>query len=378
MTLEVDVTHRQGSFTLDAQFRTGGGVTALFGRSGSGKTTLAGVIGGLVRPRRGRIAVGGAILLDTDAGVFVPPHRRRIGTVFQEGRLFPHLTVRQNLLFGRAFTPRRHRCEDGPSFEAVVELLGIGHLLARRPGRLSGGETQRVAIGRALLAHPRLLIMDEPLASLDESRRAEILPALERLRDEAGIPSVYVSHALAAGARLATDVVLLDAGRVAAAGPAAEVLGGQLGLAPLLGDREGGAALDGRVARHDARFGLTVLATAAGELTVPRLDRPVGAAVRSLVRARDVMLSLARPDGISALNVLPGWVAEVGAGEGAWVEVRLRCDAGARLVARVTRRSVEELGLVPGRPVFAVIKSVSFADGAGTDEAGATSAEPRP
>ncbi len=368
MTLEVDVTHRQGSFTLDARFRTGGGVTALFGRSGSGKSTLAGAIGGLVRPERGRIAVGGAVLLDTGTGVFVPPHRRRIGTVFQEGRLFPHLTVRQNLLFGRAFAPRRHRAEggDGPSLEAVVELLGIGHLLARRPGRLSGGEAQRVAIGRALLARPRLLIMDEPLASLDEARRAEILPALERLRDEAGIPIVYVSHALAEVARLATDVVVLDAGRVAAAGPAADILGGQLGLAPLLGDREGGAALDGRVARHDARFGLTALATAAGELTVPRLDRPVGAAVRSLVRARDVMLSLARPEGISALNVLAGTVAEVGAGEGPWVEVGLRCGAGARLVARVTRRSVEELGLAPGCPVFAIIKSVSFADGAGT------------
>ena len=372
MTLEVDVLHRQGSFTLDARFRTGGGVTALFGASGSGKTTLAGAIGGLIRPERGRIVVGGAVLLDTSAGVFVPRHRRRIGAVFQEGRLFPHLTVQQNLLFGRAFTPRRLRGQDGLSFEAVVGLLGIAHLLARRPGRLSGGETQRVAIGRALLSHPRLLIMDEPLASLDEARRAEILPALERLRDEARIPIVYVSHALGEVARLATDVVVLDGGRVAAAGPAGEVLGGRLGAAALLGGREGGAALDGRVARHDARFGRTTLPTMAGELTVPGLNRPVGAAVRSLVQARDVMLSLARPEGISALNVLPGTVAEVGAGEGAWVEVRLRCGAGAHLVARVTRRSVEELGLVPGRPVFAVIKSVSFADGAGATVAGAT------
>lgn len=360
MTLEVEILHRQGAFTLDAQFRTEGGVTALFGSSGSGKTTLINAIGGLIRPDRGRIAAGGAVLVDTACGVFVPRHRRRIGYVFQEGRLFPHLTVRQNLLFGRAFTPRRHRGSDGIAFEGVVDLLGIAPLLARRPGALSGGEKQRVAIGRALLAHPRLLLMDEPLASLDEARKAEILPTLERLRDEAGIPIVYVSHALGEVARLATDVVVLDGGRVAAAGPAREVLGGRLGLAPLVGDREGGAVLDGRVAGHDARYGLTVLATAAGELTVPRLDRPVGAAVRALVRARDVMLSLTRPDGISALNVLPGTVAELGGGEGAWVEVRLRCGGDAHLLARVTRRSAEELALAPGRSVFAVIKSVSF------------------
>ena len=369
MSLEVEILHRQGAFTLDVQFRAAGGVTALFGNSGSGKTTLVGAIGGLIRPSRARIAVDGTVLADTAAGVSVPRHRRRIGIVFQEGRLFPHLTVRQNLLFGRFFTPRRHRREDrdgsggGMAFEGVVDLLGIAPLLARRPAGLSGGEKQRVAIGRALLAHPRLLLMDEPLASLDEARKAEILPVLERLRDEAGLPIVYVSHALDEVVRLATDVVVLDAGRVAAAGPAREVLGGRLGTAALRDDREGGAVLDGRIAGHDARFGLTALATPAGELAVPGLDRPVGAAVRAFVRARDVVLCLTRPEGISALNVLPGTVAEVGAGQGAWMEVRLRCGAGADLLARVTRRSVDELGLVPGRPIFAVIKSVSFDDG---------------
>ena len=369
MTLEVEVLHRQGAFTLDARFRTEGGVTALFGRSGSGKTTLVNAIGGLIRPDRGRIAVEGTILIDTASGLFVPRHRRRIGTVFQEGRLFPHLTVRQNLLFGRVFTPRPRKGADGMAFEDVVDLLGIRHLLARRPGGLSGGEKQRVAIGRALLARPRLLLMDEPLASLDEARKVEILPVLERLRDEAGIPIVYVSHALSEVARLATDIVVMDNGRIAAAGPAHEVLGGQLGTAPLVGDREGGALLDGQVAGHDARFGLTTLATAAGELTVPGLDRPLGAAVRALVRARDVMLSLTRPHGISALNILPGTVVELGGGEGAWIEVRLRCGDGAHLLARVTRRSVEELALASGRPVFAVIKSVSFDGGRSPDQA---------
>ena len=200
MSLEVEIDHRQGAFRLRGSFRSDGRLTALFGRSGSGKTTLVNVIAGLIRPERGRIAVDGATLLDTQAGVFVPKHRRRIGYVFQEGRLFPHLSVRQNLLFGRWFAGReggaRTRASD---LDAVVALLGIGHLLRRRPAGLSGGEKQRVAIGRALLARPRLLLMDEPLASLDEARKAEILPFIERLRDEAGVPIVYVSHAVGRG-----------------------------------------------------------------------------------------------------------------------------------------------------------------------------------
>ena len=167
MSIEVAVRHRLGTFRVDAAFSAGAGLTALFGRSGAGKTTLVNAVAGLLRPERGRVAVEGQVLLDTAAGRFVPPHRRRIGYVFQEGRLFPHLNVRQNLGFGRWFTGRRHRFG---SFADTVELLGIGHLLERRPGGLSGGEKQRVAIGRALLASPRLLLMDEPLASLDEAR----------------------------------------------------------------------------------------------------------------------------------------------------------------------------------------------------------------
>ena len=363
--LEVDILHRQGAFTLDVRFRAGGGVTALFGPSGSGKSTLVGAIGGLIRPARGRVAVGGTVLMDTDTGVFVPRHRRRIGYVFQEGRLFPHLTVRRNLLFGRAFTPRRHRRSDGVTFEGVVDLLDVGHLLDRRPGGLSGGEKQRVAIGRALLAHPRLLLMDEPLASLDAARKAEILPLLERLRDEAGVPIVYVSHAPGEVARLATTVVVLDGGRVVSVGPAREVLGERPGASPPAEGRGDGVVLDGRVAGHDARFGLTVLATAAGELVVPRLDRPVGAAVRVGVRARDVVLCLTKPHGLGALNVLPGTVAEVGGGGGAWVEVRLVCGEGAGLLARVARKTVEDLAFVPGRAVFAVVQTVSLDGDAG-------------
>src|SRR5215467_4454571 len=206
MTLAIDIRHRLGSLQLDAKFDTGGGLVALFGRSGSGKTSIVNIIAGLIRPDHGCVVNDDVVLVDTARGIFVPRHRRRIGYVFQEGRLFPHLTVRQNLLYGRWFAPRA--AGRGDDLERVVDLLGIGSLLERRPGRLSGGEKQRVAIGRALLADPRLLLMDEPLASLDEARKGEILPYIERLRDESRIPIVYVSHAIAEVTRLATTIVV--------------------------------------------------------------------------------------------------------------------------------------------------------------------------
>ncbi|WP_245501208.1 molybdenum ABC transporter ATP-binding protein [Lichenibacterium minor] len=353
--LSVEVTHRQGTFSLDVSFAAPGGVTALFGRSGAGKTTLVGAIGGLLRPARGRIALGDRVLLDTERGIFVPRHRRRIGTVFQEGRLFPHLSVRQNLLFGRWFAPRS---EGGAGFDAVVDLLGIAPLLGRRPAGLSGGEKQRVAIGRALLAKPRLLLMDEPLSALDDARKAEILPYVERLRDEAGVPIVYVSHSVAEVARLADTLVVLEGGRVAAAGPAGEILS-RLDVAPLAGAREAGAVLDARVAAQDEGFGLTILHTRAGPLRVPRIDLPLGTALRVQVPARDVLLSLGAPVGTSALNVLPAVVAEIRARDGAGAEVRLDCG-GAALLARITRLSLSEMGLAPGSRVFAVVKSVAL------------------
>ena len=232
-------------------------------------------------------------------------------------------------------------------------MLGIGALLDRQPDSLSGGEKQRVAIGRALLAHPRLLLMDEPLASLDEARRAEILPYIERLRDQAGVPIVYVSHSVTEVARLATTVVILSEGRVTAVGPVLDIL-------PLADAGDAGSVLDATVARHDEAFQLTVLASAAGELQVPRLAAPVGSAVRAYIRARDVMISLRPPEEISALNVLPGRIAAVAPdANGAQADVRLDCN-GAVLSARLTAKSVHRLALAPGRPVFAVIKSVSF------------------
>jgi molybdate transport system ATP-binding protein len=221
MSVAVDFRHRLGDFELDIRFESRGGVTALFGRSGAGKTSVINVIAGLIRPERGRVSIDGETLVDTEKRIFLPTHRRRVGYVFQEGRLFPHLSVRQNLLYGQWFTARAQRYE---SLSRVVELLGIGALLERRPGSLSGGEKQRVAIGRALLASPRLLLMDEPLASLDEARKAEILPYIERLRDEVRVPIVYVSHSAAEVTRLASTIVVLSDGRVAASGETASVM----------------------------------------------------------------------------------------------------------------------------------------------------------
>jgi molybdate transport system ATP-binding protein len=215
MMLTVDVEKRLGEFSIAACFETAAGVTALFGPSGAGKTTLANMIAGLVVPDRGRITLAGDVLFDSDRRIDVPAHRRHIGYVFQEGRLFPHLTVAANLDYGR----RMHRLpRDSAELQRIVALLDIGHLLERHPGRLSGGERQRVAVGRALLMRPRLLLLDEPLASLDAARKREILPYLERLRDQASVPMVYVSHHAGELRRIATNVVRLDAGRVTAVG----------------------------------------------------------------------------------------------------------------------------------------------------------------
>jgi len=355
MTLAVSVRQRLGSFAIDAAFESRGRLTALFGPSGSGKTSLVNLIGGLTRPAEGRIAVDGRVLVDTAARVFVPKHRRRIGYVFQDARLFPHLTVRQNLRYGRFFTPAGERYSD---FGRVVDLLGIGELLERRPSRLSGGEKQRVAIGRALIASPKLMLMDEPLAALDEGRKAEILPYIERLRDEGEIPIVYVSHAIAEVARLATDLVIMAAGKIEACGPAAGLLS-RLDLADTAGRDEASALIDLVMVGQDAEFGLSVLRSTAGEWRVPRVEVPPGAKLRARIRARDVMIAMAPPSGISALNVLAATVEELR--EDGPVDVLLALRSGAdRLLARVTRRSRAQLELAPGRAVFAVVKAVAF------------------
>ena len=355
MTLSVEVRHRLGAFELDAAFESSGQLTALFGASGSGKTSLVNIIAGLIRPDAGRIAAGGRVLVDTAKRVFVPKHRRRIGYVFQDARLFPHMTVRQNLAYGSWFAPRGERHAEK---SMVLDLLGIGDLLDRKPSLLSGGEKQRVAIGRALLANPQLILMDEPLASLDEARKAEILPYIERLRDEIKVPIVYVSHSVAEVARLATDIVVLKSGKVLASGPTVDIMQ-RLDLLPDDERAEGGAVLDMIVASHDQRYGMTVLGSPAGEIRVPLLDAAPGAAIRLRIRARDVILATQRPQGLSALNILAGKIAGISSDRGPLVDVKVDCN-GQTIVARLTRQSTHGLDLKLGQDVFAVIKTVSF------------------
>jgi molybdate transport system ATP-binding protein len=354
MTIEVDVTHRLGAFTLDVRFTSQGRLTALFGQSGSGKTSLVNIIGGLTRPDRGRVVVNGTALVDTAAGIFVPAWRRRIGYVFQEGRLLPHLTVRQNLTFGRRFRPA---AEHTIPLDDVIDLLGIGKLLQRRPGRLSGGEKQRVAIGRAFLSSPRLLLMDEPLAALDEERKEEILPFIIRLRDEYDIPIVYVSHSLTEVSRLANAIAVLRGGRLLAFGDPAEVLS-RAELVPPDAIDEAGALIEARVSGHDAEFGLTMLDCGAGLVRVPRLDLPIDTSVRVRFRNRDVMVATASPAGLSALNVFAGKVTALRE-SGHALEVDIDCN-GVRLAARLTRKSAVTLGLAAGMPVYAIVKAVTM------------------
>ena len=352
MTLTLQVRHRFKGFELNVDVKAPPGVTVLFGPSGSGKTTLINAVAGLLRPDEGRIVAGDFVLLDTQVRRQLAPHRRRIGYVFQEGRLFPHLTVRQNLLYGRWFAPRDAQ---GESFDRVVEMLGIGHLLTRRPGALSGGEKQRVAIGRALLACPKLILADEPLAALDEARKAEILPYFERLRDEVSVPILYVSHSLAEVARLATTVIALREGRVVAEGPPDRVLGD----VAVVGVRDVASILRARVVAH-YDDGLSELATAAGPLHLPRIHEAAGAVIRVRIMANEVILSREAPQGLSALNILRGRIAEIQLGRGPAARVILEIG-DERLMARVTRRAVVALGLEPGQTCHAILKSIAVA-----------------
>jgi len=357
--IEIDVGKRLGAFLLEARFAAPAtGITALFGRSGAGKTTLVNLLAGLVRPDRGRIVVGGEVLFSADEGIDVPPERRRLGYVFQEGRLFPHYSVRGNLTYGR----RRGARGGAIGFDAVVALLGLGALLDRRPGDLSGGEKQRVAIGRALLAQPRLLLMDEPLASLDAPRKAEILPFIKRLRDELHLPIIYVSHAMEEIVRLADTLVLMSEGRIAAVG-SVEELTSRLDLRPLTGRYEAGAVIRATVAGHDVTYGLSELAFPGGRLRVSHVALPLGTPVRARIRARDVALATTRPVGISFRNIFPARVTEIAPERAPIVDVRLDIGTPTQPVAlwaRVTARAAHELGLTPGREVFALVKTVAL------------------
>ena len=354
MALEVRVASRLGDFALDAEFSCENGVAALFGPSGSGKSTLVDLIAGLRRAEHGRIALGGRVLFDSASGVFVPAHRRRLGYVFQEARLFPHMTVRNNLSYGRRWAPRGAAV---PDFGAVVALLDLAPLLDRRPATLSGGERQRVAIGRALLAGPEALLMDEPLASLDAGIKAQILPFLERLRDEVRLPIVYVSHQFDEVVRLADSLVLMAGGRVAAHGKVSEILA-RPDLRAHFAHQDAGRLITCRIEQHSAEYHLTTLAFADARLVVPLLAEPVGAAIRVQVRPRDVSVALSKPEGLSVQNVWRGTIEDIWPVGAEAVELAIRVGDTA-IAARVTRKAVADLGLKPGLSVYALVKTVA-------------------
>ncbi len=341
-------------FTFDAAFEAGPGVTALFGPSGSGKSTALRLIAGLERPERGRISLDGEALTDTEARLHRPPHRRRIGLVFQDALLLPHLSVRSNLSYGRFFTRKADR---QLSFDAVVAVLGIGHLLDRSPTTLSGGERQRVAIGRALLASPRLLLMDEPLASLDAARKRELLPFIERLRDEFAIPILYVSHAAEEVARLAARVVMLETGRVVASGPPDVVLGAAAAGA----DRfDAVSILSAVVKERLPTYGLTILSHPAGDILVPGQLDP-GRTVTIAIRATNVALATGRTES-SVRTRLQGRIAGLRMDDGPSALAAIELTGGGVLQASVTRLAVDELRLRVGTDVVALVKTVALPD----------------
>jgi molybdate transport system ATP-binding protein len=355
MTLVFESRHTLGKFVLDAAFTSNRGITALFGRSGSGKTSIIRIIAGLTRPEQGKVVFDGDVLVDTQKGIFVPKHRRRFATVFQEGRLFPHLTVQQNLSYGRWFTPKPERSDN---LSKIVDLLGIDAILDRRPDKLSGGEKQRVAIGRALLSSPRLLLMDEPLAALDEARKMEILPYLEVLRDEFDIPIIYVSHSVAEVARLADRVIVISDGTVTMAGSAADILSAPF-LSITSDRREAGSLIEGRVENYDARYRLATIGFKTSRIYVSGTEIAAGRAVRVHILAKDVMLSTVRPEQLSALNVLEGTINAISFDETGTVDVQVDCQ-GTPVLARITELSYHRLGLQRALPVFAIIKTVAL------------------
>jgi molybdate transport system ATP-binding protein len=351
--LHVSALKKRDGFTLQAQFAVPTpGIVALFGRSGCGKTTLVNIISGLLQADEADIRLDEVVLTDTRAGTAVPVERRRIGYVFQDARLFPHFTVGGNLRYGLK------RASDAViAFDEVVALLGLGALLDRRPHQLSGGERQRVSLGRALLSQPRLLLLDEPLASLDVARREEVLPYLEALRDRLSLPMVYVSHQFEEVLQLATHVALMDAGQVVTQGTLSEV-SLRPELRKIVGPDAVGSVLDGVVTHVDSARGMADLQLGSRTLHVALQDAAVGARVRVQLLARDIILATQKPQGLSVRNELEGIIAELAPDD--YDAVLIKVDiGGAILLSRITREAASALGLRPGSRVWALVKAVS-------------------
>jgi molybdate transport system ATP-binding protein len=353
--LNVSVIKQRGSFTLRADFQAPTpGIVALFGRSGCGKTTTINILAGLLAPDAGRVELDSRILEDTGAAIRVPAEERCMGYVFQDSRLFPHFNVLGNLRYG---LKRAQRTTRAIELEQIVALLGLESLLKRRPHQLSGGERQRVSLGRALLSQPRLLLLDEPLASLDVARREEVLPYLEKLRDTLSIPMVYVSHQFDEVLRLATHVVLMDAGRVLAQGPLS-----QISVLPelrsIVGPDAVGAVVEGTVTRLDAENLMTELRVGRGTLYVSVANAQVGARVRVQLLARDIILATQPPQGLSVRNALAGTIVQVEPDEQQAMLVTVDIG-GEKVLSRVTRHAAAELQLRAGREVWVLVKAVS-------------------
>ncbi|NQW81627.1 MAG: molybdenum ABC transporter ATP-binding protein [Polaromonas sp.] len=348
---------QRAAFALDVDLELPGqGITVLFGVSGSGKTSLLRCVAGLERTPDARVAIAGETWQDDATGIYLPTWQRPLGYVFQEASLFEHLTVRGNLQFGL----QRAKDADSSALNAAIDLLGIAALLERKTSQLSGGERQRVAIARALATQPRLLLLDEPLAALDHARRQDILPWLERLRDELKIPMLYVTHSSDEVARLADTLVVLDAGQVKACGPVAEVLA-RLDIPVVLGD-DAGALLSARIEERDERWQLARLAFNGGSLWVRDTGLPLGRQVRVRVLARDVSIALDPPSQTSIQNVLPCVVQAIGPDTHAsQTLIQLQCGQSV-LLARVTARAVDALQLKPGMQVWAQVKSVALVE----------------
>jgi molybdate transport system ATP-binding protein len=353
--IEVDVRLKVGAFDLEVAFRNGESVIALFGQSGSGKSLTLNLIAGLLRPDRGRIILDSEALVDVERSIFVPMYRRRIGFVFQDSNLFPHLSVKQNLSFGRWFAPRRKR---EIAFNAVIETLEISKLLTRRAANLSGGERQRVAIGRALLSCPKLLLFDEPMAALDRQRKLEIMPLIEQIRDEFKVPIVYISHAIDEVVRLAATIVVIDAGRVKTIGQPSEVFGAH----PAEERFDRVSVLTVKVSGANAAYGLTELRHSSGTVWLAGPAGPIGGVTRVIVNATDVTLSLRPPCDVSTRSVLRGTIESIEI-RGPLAMVTIALEGEGRLFATATRHALDELGLIGGVRVFALIKTSALDEG---------------
>lgn len=348
-----------GGFNLDVDLDVPAeGVTVVYGPSGCGKTTLLRCLAGLEKAPAGFCKMGEEVWQDGPRAIFVPPYRRPIGTVFQEPRLFPHLTVRANLLYGFNRTPLDKR---RIQLDQIVDLMGLEHLLGRGLKGLSGGEQQRIAIGRALLTSPSLLLMDEPLANLDARRKLEILPFLARLRADLRLPIVYVSHSINEVLQLVNTLVLMENGAVAACGPINDVMS-QPGVLGHFGQLPAGTAIETIVAEHDRQFGLTRLEHAGQSLFVPRQSIPVGQGLRLYILAKDVSIVLDRQTArTSVLNILEARIAEILDDGPEGFSAKIKLDIGGPLLATITKKSLAGLGLRPGQKVFAHIKAVKLA-----------------